>query len=753
MTNSIVPMNGHCNLPAAFAGWNKYPQFIIYRRVWDDRENKWAKRPTSPHSGHTCNAHDRKQWLSYEAAYAACLRHKADGVGFVLCRDDPFWFADADHCLTSDGWSATARDVLTRLDGAAFEVSSGNDGIHVIGCGIAPEHSCKNVPLGLEFYTEARFVALTFNSIGGNVMCDLTPALAPLVDTYFKPNPNKRDWTSWTEEPVSEWCGPVDDDELIKRALASKGGADVILGTGVSFKQLWEADETALARKWPSETGKPWDGSSADSSLAARLAFWTGKDCARIERLMRQSGLVRDKWDDRPDWLADTIMGGCGLTTSVYASGNVSDRAAPMIIPPPPRPGHVNDDLGPTASVADKGNHLFIEMMVRSYSDSLQYDEFSDVVLLNGKPLTDNTERRLWLNICAVTSLKINKLFFGDVIRDMAYRNRFHPVREYIEAVQPQWDNVNRCETWLIRTVGAPDTPYIRAVSRIFAVAAVKRIREPGCKFDEILVLEGPQGYFKSSLIAAMSPEENWFSDTFQVGMSIKEAMETFKGRWIIEAPELSRMNVSEIEHVKTVLSRRTDRARPAYGRNSEDMPRHIVSAGTTNSEQYLRDPTGNRRFLPVKCTKPADVAWLEANRDQLWAEAALREMGGESIRLPEELWAEAAEEQMKRMVEDPYADVLADKLGGLTGQIDPAVVWALLAVPIERRHGAQSKMGDAMKRLGFEKRQLRDRGQRVTKYYRGSWDNEITLDTIAAANALGADAPDNVVPLKEAGK
>ena len=212
-------------------------------------------------------------------------------------------------------------------------------------------------------------------------------------------------------------------------------------------------------------------------------------------------------------------------------------------------------------------------------------------------------------------------------------------------------------------------------------------------------------------------------------------------------------MSVSEVEHVKTVLSRRTDRARPAYGRNSEDMARHIVSAGTTNAEEYLRDPTGNRRFFPVKCTKSADVGWLEANRDQLWAEAALREMGGESIRLPEELWEAAAEEQMKRMVGDPYADVLGEKLRNLTGRIESSVVWSLLAVPIERRHGAQGKMGDAMKRLGFEKRQSREHGRPVTKYYRGSWENEITLDTINAASALGVDAPDNVVPLKEAGK
>ena len=753
MANSIVPMNGHCNLPAAFAGWNKYPQFIIYRRDWSAARGKWDKTPISPKTGYACGSTDRTAWVTYEEAYAACIKFKMDGVGFCFSDTDPFWFLDLDHHFKDGVWSDRARELTALLSGAAIEISSSGDGLHIIGTGARPAHSSSNKAEGLELYSDGRFCALTFNHASGDVLCDRSEQITNVAARFFAPKSGGEGSADWTDVPVEEWAGPDDDEAIIKMALKRRS-ADATLGTKVSFKQIWEFDEDAFVKFFPDkskEGSKGYDASAVDSALAFFLAYYTGKNCERMERIMRLSPLVRDKWDRR-DYIERTITNACSTVKGVLQQRS---RAKPpvLVVPPPPRPGHATDDLGATAMVVDKGNHLYIEMMVRAHCESLQYDEFKDAILLNGEPLTDNTERALLFEISAITSLKINKIFFGEVIRYMAYKNRFHPVRDYVDTAQGQWDGVDRCETWLIEAGGAADTPFNRAISRMFLVAAVRRVRNPGEKFDEMVVLEGPQGLLKSSLLKALPPNPKWFSDCLTMGMDTKHVMEALRGIWIAEAPEMSNMNKSEVEGVKAMLSRANDRARPAYGRNVEDVYRQCVFAGTVNNQKYLRDPTGNRRFWPIALTHEIDIDWVISVRDQLWAEAAVREAAGESIRLDPALYEAAAEEQMLRMIDDPYADVLSEKLGGLTGRIDSSVVWALLGVPIERRHGSQVKMGEAMKRNGWQAKQFRHGTDRRTKYWRGSWDNEITLDTIAAATALGADAPDNVVPLKEAGK
>jgi predicted P-loop ATPase len=128
-------------------------------------------------------------------------------------------------------------------------------------------------------------------------------------------------------------------------------------------------------------------------------------------------------------------------------------------------------------------------------------------------------------------------------------------------------------------------------VGRLWLVAAVRRIREPGCKFDEMLVLESPtQGLDKSSALAALAVKDDWFTDQLPLNADDKKVIETLAGRWIVEAAEL-----------KAFLSQRIDRARMSYGRLVTEVPRQCVIVGTTNDDAYLRDSTGNRRFWPVK--------------------------------------------------------------------------------------------------------------------------------------------------------
>jgi predicted P-loop ATPase len=201
----------------------------------------------------------------------------------------------------------------------------------------------------------------------------------------------------------------------------------------------------------------------------------------------------------------------------------------------------------------------------------------------------------------------------------------FHPVRDYLDALR--WDGVNRLESWLTRYMGAPESPYSKAIGRMFTIAAVARVYEPGCKADYVVVFEGPQGAGKSRACAALG--ENWFSDSLPDVTQDKEAAQHLRGKWIIEISELSALGRAEAGALKSFISRRTERYRPPCGREEVIEPRQCIFVGTTNRSTYLGDDTGGRRFWPVKVGR-IDINALRADRNQLFAEAVAAYRNGE---------------------------------------------------------------------------------------------------------------------------
>lgn len=314
-------------LPAPLAPLAAYAQFVTYRLVPSARPGKTDKLPLDWRTGRMpprgSGGHINPEYrCTFEEAAAAVAAGRGDGVGFVFTADDPFWFLDIDGALQADNtWSPLAVQLCESLPGVAVEVSQSGRGLHLIGTGVVPPHGCKNIPLGLEFYDAARFIALTGTGAVGSAATDATFALAALVPQYFPPGPERPASMpdEWTTEPCAGWDGPTDDGDLIRRALASgdRSAAAAFGGDGVTFRDLWEANADALARRWPGDSG-PYDASSADASLAAHLAFWTGKNCERIRSLMYESALVRDKWEARGDYyLPRTIQRACALSADV----------------------------------------------------------------------------------------------------------------------------------------------------------------------------------------------------------------------------------------------------------------------------------------------------------------------------------------------------------------------------------------------------------------------------------------------------
>jgi predicted P-loop ATPase len=249
--------------------------------------------------------------------------------------------------------------------------------------------------------------------------------------------------------------------------------------------------------------------------------------------------------------------------------------------------------------------------------------------------------------------------------------NSFHPILDWLDGLK--WDGTARLDTFLVEAFGAVNeydpiaqgdqwdarNAYYAAVGSKLLIASVRRLRQPGCKFDSMAILEGAQRIGKSTALATLYGRE-WFTDNIPPDLKKRDAQLALHGKWCVEFAEIEHLVRTEVEVIKAFLSTAVDHYRPPYGREFVDVPRTNVPIGTTNSDDYLKDQSGNTRFWPIPCAK-VDVEWIAENRDQLWAEAAYREREGEAIWLDATgLQQEAARFTAGRMKEEVWQPFIA---------------------------------------------------------------------------------------------
>ena len=301
------------------------------------------------------------------------------------------------------------------------------------------------------------------------------------------------------------------------------------------------------------------------------------------------------------------------------------------------------------------------------------YNEFKDTLDVIG-PLPWEQVKQGWND----TDFANAKMYFGSkygiwspakfkdaILATASSERRYHPIKEYFDSLT--WDGTPRVDTLLIDYFGADDTPYTRAVIRKTLVAAVARIYKPGTKFDSILVLNGPQGVGKSTFFAILGKE--WFSDSLSISdMKDKTASEKLINNWILEISEMSGIRKTEVEVVKSFVSRQDDKFRQAYGVNVESHPRKCIIVGSTNSEGgFLRDVTGNRRFWPVHVPGTGKYHPWELNcTDQIWAEAINLYNEGEDLFLKGREAEEAYKMQQDAMESDDREGIISEYLDRL---------------------------------------------------------------------------------------
>jgi hypothetical protein len=294
-----------------------YPQFIAWQFVQRPGKPKPDKVPTDPQTGHPIDPHNPAHWRS-----RAEIEKTGYHVGFVLSDRDPFFFLDLDDCYDGTMWHPEAAYISTQLfPGFATEVSISGTGLHIMGvCDksklvnrrhkfTTPGRAPKD---WLEFYTTKRFVALG-QGLQGRFDLDGTDMLLKVV-----PQGNPNDDVDLTAGPAHGYTGPADDEELLRRMLTAGGSIGQHMGTKARIVDLWNGDASILCQLFPSPTDDAFDRSKADAALMFHLAFWTGKDAARMDRLFRRSALMRPKYADRMDYRRSTMQAAISSQQKIY---------------------------------------------------------------------------------------------------------------------------------------------------------------------------------------------------------------------------------------------------------------------------------------------------------------------------------------------------------------------------------------------------------------------------------------------------
>lgn len=323
-----------------------------------------------------------------------------------------------------------------------------------------------------------------------------------------------------------------------------------------------------------------------------------------------------------------------------------------------------------------------------------------------GDELTDDHGIAIaeWLYVNHRLRTTALKAFAGAVAA--ARLRPYHPIRDWLEGLE--WDGVRRLDTWLSWYLGAEDTEYTRDVARKWLIMAVARVYDPGVQADTLLVLEGGQGFGKTSALRALAGQ--WYGSIGGQKVTDKDTLLKLRGRWILEFAELDSLNRSELHAVKDFITTTVDRYREPYGRTVRDYPRQCVFSGSTNEKEYLTDPTGGRRFLPVKIHgviprkdgKPGletDSLALTRDRAVLWAEAReAYQRGEEFIRI-----AGAEKQQQERTAPDPWIDELTYRLREVREITAREALTIHLQIPTDRvNHGHSIRLARCMHAIGW---------------------------------------------------
>lgn len=365
------------------------------------------------------------------------------------------------------------------------------------------------------------------------------------------------------------------------------------------------------------------------------------------------------------------------------------------------------------------------------FAGTVYYDEFLQRIMRRNSPVRewrDGDDLELLRHI--QNNIRIPRMSRESVTQAVvavASKDRRNCVVEWLDSLK--WDGTPRIDQFFSDAFGAEVSEYTTAASRNFWLSLAARVYQPGCKVDNMIVLEGSQGVGKSTAMDIVGGD--YFAEQHESATNPKAFAEILQGKLLVEISEMDAFSRSEVNRVKQTVSCRSDRFRASYGRHAADHPRTCIFVGTTNRDDWNRDETGARRFWPIKCNE-INLDVITQNREQLFAEAVARHKAGEPHWLmPEQ---ETKDEQEARYQSDPWHDQIALALKGVDN-ITTAQIAEQLGVPVERRDKwMETRIGAAVKFLGWERKRRRIDGK-LTWYYRPTRKTVGTVGTVGTDN------------------
>lgn len=569
-------------------------------------------------------------WTTYEEARAA---KGFDGIGITF--DGSMLGVDLDHVLKDGKIIDPVSKIFVQKANSYTEVSPSGTGLHVIFNLSEPftPSSNKHKPseeFTYECYSEKRYFTVTEKPYGKEKplrSIDSVEAekLLAILGYPWKKEQEKK------EMPNEGNTLKADD---IKRIMFKAKN-------GKQMQALWGGDIS----KYNGDT------SSADMALCSMLAFYSGCNAELMETMWLSSPLGnREKTRKRADYRKRTIDTAIKNTKQIFKPDPTFDNVEEYVTK--------RDAQGNLHIVLITENiRVFIDTY-KEFRGRFRFDEFKEKTEYLEKdkwiPIADNHVLEVQSRISRIHPAfsNVGKEMVRDAIELNARRYSFDSVKEYFTSLV--WDNKPRIDTWLVNAYGVEDNEYHKAVGANWLMGLVKRAMVPGSKFDHVLVIEGDQGLKKSMSFAILGGE--WHTTTV-LGADNKDFFLGFFGKLIVEFSEGETLSRSEVKKMKAVITMDRDDFRIPYKHYVESFPRRCVFGMTTNESEYLKDDTGNRRWLPVTALK-TDIEWLQENREQLFAEAYHRVITKNEVYW--EFPKEATEaEQKKRELINPMSEAI----------------------------------------------------------------------------------------------
>jgi predicted P-loop ATPase len=625
------------SVPAELRGLRRW---LLWKYV--QRDGRWTKLPLKA-DGSAASSTDPSSWTDLESALQAARRMRC-GVGIALGRLDDGMFLcaiDLDGAFDNDGnlqeWS---QRIVDRFQSTYIERSVSGKGVHIVGlCSGLPGSRCRDG--SIEIYLDRRFIVWTGDRLTPPHLADISEELRQLyIETFgSEPEPSPQPVATLPVPPLDLDGNDGNDEltdediELLDRAMNAKNGA--------KFRAVFFGNWQPYYKSQ----------SEADLGLLNMLRFWTRGNQEQMDRIYRHSRLFRDKWQDRDDYRSRTILKaleGPVMQPKIEVIRNDSWTGKLMV-----------SKTGPRAVLR---NALLALRNAPELKGVAGYDRFRcETYMMKPAPWSKDSEQlpRPWTQVddmLLTDWLQERGIFVGpevagQAVEVAAHENEFDSLLDYLNSLQ--WDGVPRLDTWAADYLQADDDKYTRAVASRWLISAIARAYHPGSKCDSVLVAEGKQGLKKSTAFSILGGE--FFSDEIS-DVGSKDASLQVAGVWVLEVSELDSFARREMSSIKAFLSRQIDRFRPPYGKRPISVPRRCVFCGSTNDADWMRDPSGGRRFWPIRCHGEARVDELAKVRDQLWAEALHRYRQGASWWLDDPALVEMAEEQQAARYEsDPW--------------------------------------------------------------------------------------------------